>query len=107
MDEQRASLPSAPSRAAATAPKISAEEEDLLEMLWQVQHTRINDQRCDMPSVPHLNSRAARQHCQLKENEDLTSEEEAESDDEEEVVEEEEEKRDNLLELIVQAQVCV
>ena len=60
-----------------------------------------------MPSVPHLNSRAARQHCQRKENEDLTSEEEAESDEEEEVEEVEEEKRDNLLELIVQAQVCV
>ena len=52
MDDQRTNLP-AP---LAADSKIANDEEgdDLFDILWRLQDSRIEDQRCDMDSAPHI-----------------------------------------------------
>ena len=120
LDEQRASLPLRPLRtprsvASVPACRTSSDDDQLLEMLFKLQHSRLNEQRCDMPSAPHLVSRRSQQNLEHDDEEsgDESSSEEEEEGEEEEEEEEgeeaEEERRDHLVNLPLPPQVrkCV
>lgn len=107
LDEQRAVLPSCPphplrlapptSTAASSAPcKKSPEDDQLLEMLFRLQHSRLNEQRCEMPSAPHLLSQSTRCGPQQEQHDGDDESDEVSSSEEEE---EEEGRRDQLGEL--------
>ena len=109
LDEQRAFLPPCPSHSAlqglpASAPapatstcKKASEDDQLLEMLFKLQHSRLNEQRCEMPSAPHLVSRCGSQpHDDEDESDDVSSSSEEEEEEEEEDEKEAEEARDHF-----------
>lgn len=53
LDDQRTSLPPALA-ARESGGGVRKEEDDLLEVLWQVQGSRIEEQRCHMTAAPHV-----------------------------------------------------
>ena len=51
MDDQRTNLPPSLSDGKVNT---GSEEDDLLDMLWRMQGSRIEEQRCNMASAPHV-----------------------------------------------------
>ena len=70
LDDQRTSLPPA---LVSNGSGVGKKEEDLLEVLWQVQGSRIEEQRCHMMSTPHVMPAAS--HWEETEAECLTADE--------------------------------
>ena len=71
LDDQRTSLP--PALMSNSSGVGKKKEEDLLEVLWQVQGSRIEEQRCHMMSAPHVMPAAS--HWEETEAECLTADE--------------------------------
>ena len=71
LDDQRTALP--PALASNSSGVGKKKEEDLLEVLWQVQGSRIEEQRCHMMSAPHVMPAAS--HWEETEAECLTADE--------------------------------
>jgi len=70
LDDQRTSLPPA---LASSGSGVRNKEDDLLDVLWQVQGSRIEEQRCPMTSAPHVMPAAS--HWEESEAECLTADE--------------------------------